>query len=317
VLLCEARNFTEPSEFGEAIHGATFDMTVTGRGHFAAGYAGIDLGAVRIQRISENLPLIFHSTNAGGRAIFLLHTQPGPSIVRDGVEVRSDSMVRRPGKAQSHFQRSSGPVNWGSISLRLEDIPSIRDAVVGFDLTPPLREQLFTPKPGAMSSLRRLHAAVGSLALEAPEIFALPEVARGMEQTLMQALVACLEKEDAQEPTSTQLRHQKIMRRFNAVLKANATRPLYVLEMAATVGASLRSLSVCCQEHLGMGPKRYLLLRRMHLARGALFSADRHRSTVTDVATQYGFWQFGRFAGQYKDMFGELPSATLHRDRAR
>jgi AraC-like DNA-binding protein len=316
MLLCEARTFTEPSEFGDAIHGAKFDMTVTGRGDFAAGYAGIDLGAVRIQRISENLPLIFHSTNTGDRAIFLLHTQPGPSIFRDGVEVTSDTIVRRPCKAQSHFQRSSGPVNWGSISLRLQDIPSVGEAVVGFDLTPPLGEQLITPHPDAMSSLRRLHAAVGSLASKAPEIFAHPEAARGMEQILMQALVACLEKEDAQEPTSTQVRHQKVMRRFNAVLRANATRPLYVLEIAAAVGASLRSLTVCCQEHLGMGPKRYLLLRRMHLAKEALLSTNPYQSTVTDVATQYGFWQFGRFAGQYKDLFGELPSTTLRRVRA-
>jgi len=316
MLLCEARNFTEPSEFGEAIHGAKFDMTVTDRGHFAASYTGIDLGALRIQRISENLPLIFHSTNTGGRAIFLLHTEPGPSIFRDGIEVTSDTIVRRPSKPQSHFQRSSGPVNWGSISLRLQDIPSVGEAVVGFDLTPPPGEQLITPKPGAMSSLRRLHATVGLLASEAPEIFAHREAVHGMEQIMMQALVACLEKEDAQEATSTQIRHQKIMRRFYAILKANPTRPLYVLEIAAAVGASLRSLTVCCQEHLGMGPKRYLLLRRMHLARQALFVADRYESTVTDVATQYGFWQFGRFAGQYKELFGELPSATLHKIRA-
>jgi AraC-like DNA-binding protein len=59
-------------------------------------------------------------------------------------------------------------------------------------------------------------------------------------------------------------------------------------------------------------PKTYLLLRRMHLAREALHAANPVATTVTDVATRYGFWQLGRFASQYKFLFGEAPPATLY-----
>jgi transcriptional regulator GlxA family with amidase domain len=134
-----------------------------------------------------------------------------------------------------------------------------------------------------------------------------------MEQVLRQALVGCLAFPDRREPSTCESRHHTIMRRFRAVLEEDPTRALYVLEVATAVGVSLRSLSACCHEYLGMGPKRYLLLRRMNLARRALSAASATETTVTEVATQHGFWAFGRFAGEYKALFGELPSTTLHR----
>ena len=60
-----------------------------------------------------------------------------------------------------------------------------------------------------------------------------------------------------------------------------------------------------------MGPKQYLLLRRMTLAHRALQSANPAETTVTEVATRFGFWHFGRFAGEYRALFGEAPSVTL------
>ena len=65
-----------------------------------------------------------------------------------------------------------------------------------------------------------------------------------------------------------------------------------------------------------MGPKHYLLLRRMNLARWALRQSAPEAASVTEIATRYGFWQLGRFAVEYHTLFGESPSATLARQSA-
>lgn len=62
-----------------------------------------------------------------------------------------------------------------------------------------------------------------------------------------------------------------------------------------------------------MGPIRYLSLRRMHLVRRALARGDPSLVTVTQLATDYGFWELGRFSVTYRALFGEPPSVTLRR----
>jgi transcriptional regulator GlxA family with amidase domain len=201
------------------------------------------------------------------------------------------------------------------MSLPVEEMAFLGARIAGCDLTPPKQALTLTPAPKAMARLQRLHAAAGRLAEDAPEIIAQPEAARGLEQALVEALVACLGEGANDQDRLAQRHHSLIMRRFRRAVEENPDQPLYIPELCAAIGVSDRSLRVCCQEQPGMSPKRYLLLRRMHLARRALRDSSPGVTTVTEIATQFGFWQFGRFAGEYRALFGEAPSITLHRSR--
>jgi AraC-like DNA-binding protein len=311
MLQSEVRSFTEPGELASAIRNAKVEISVATPGPFAASITRIRLNSLNMERVWKNRRCVSHVAPDRDRARITFHTEPGPSVIRSGTEITANN-VALIAAGDPFFQQTVGPICLGTMSLPLEDLQEAGATATRRDLTPPTGHRLVTPSSGAMGTLRKLHRGVGLLAEEAPEVLAHPEVARGLEQALVQAMVACLDTDDVHGDRAAQRRSQTIMKRFHMALAADPDRPWYVLDMAMAVGASVRSLLACCQEHLGMGPKTYLQLRRMHLARRALHVANPLTTTVTDVATQYGFWQFGRFAGQYKSLFGESPSATLY-----
>jgi transcriptional regulator GlxA family with amidase domain len=158
----------------------------------------------------------------------------------------------------------------------------------------------------------KLHKTIGQLAHDTPDILELPEVRRSLEERLIHVMVRCLAG-DAVETTTGGRSHDAIVVRFEEFLEANPDRPLYLAEICAAIGVAERTLRASCEEHLGMGPIRYLTLRRMHLVRRALLRADPSIASVTRIVTDYGFWELGRFSVAYRALFGESPSETLRR----
>jgi AraC-like DNA-binding protein len=306
----EVHTFTDPDDYAAAIRAATVEATVTGRGQFAAKRIRIDLHRLWMQRFTENLPRVLHTSLAPGRAVITFRTRPGRGLLWSGVEMQADYITRHSEGEETH-QLSSGKACFGAMSLPVEEMASAGATMAGCDLTPPPNTLTIIAPPGAMAKLQRLHVAAGYLAEYAPEIIANPDAARGLEQALIEAMVDCLGEGKDREDSVAQRQHELIMRRFRRVLEENRADSLYVPEICKAIRVAGRTLRVCCQEQLGMGPKHYLLLRRLHLVRRALREAAPDATTVTKIATRYGFWELGRFAGEYRSLFGESPSITL------
>ena len=104
---------------------------------------------------------------------------------------------------------------------------------------------------------------------------------------------------------------EHVLRKVRDLIASTEKEVLSIDDLCRAGGVSERTLRTVFQETYGLGPHRYLMHRRLHLVRSALRAADRSRDTVARIAADFGFWELGRFAQDYKALFGELPSRTL------
>jgi AraC-like DNA-binding protein len=306
------RNFADPDEYAVAIRATRVELSRMSRGNFAAGLVKLNLGRLWMQRCSETLPRLAHLDNVRGRAIFCFAKQSTKGFLINGREVPPTALLRF-SEGFSCFQRSTGPAELGTMSLPVPDIEDLGATFGGTDFTPPHESVIVHPSPAAMEKLQRLHAAAGHLAKDAPEIVDNPEAARGLEQALIAALADCLSGADQPTGKVRWSSHEKIMRGFHRILESDRDHVFHVPEMCRLLAVSNRTLTTCCNDALGMPPHRYLRLRQLNLAHRALKLADPAKTSVTEIATGFGFWELGRFAAAYRALFDEPPSATLMR----
>ncbi|MBN9512540.1 MAG: AraC family transcriptional regulator [Alphaproteobacteria bacterium] len=92
----------------------------------------------------------------------------------------------------------------------------------------------------------------------------------------------------------------------------NVVRAPSVKEVAVEAGLSVRSLHTLFVKFRGMSPSEFIRERRLIGIRNALRHA-KSNATISEVATFWGYHNFGNFAAAYKKRFGELPSETLGR----
>jgi AraC family transcriptional regulator, ethanolamine operon transcriptional activator len=105
----------------------------------------------------------------------------------------------------------------------------------------------------------------------------------------------------------------QIIRMAMEFVEQHDPESLSVEQLATAAGVSERTLRDAFLRYFGVPPVQYLNRRTLHQIRTALNAADPSVTTVTDIATQFGVWQFGRMARDYRFLFGELPSETLRR----
>jgi AraC-like DNA-binding protein len=308
------RSFSEPDQFAAAIRPAQAQVSATQRGRYGARLSLVDLDQLALRTFEADLSQLSHNALAPERTALSYLLEPTGGAYIGGGEFQSGLLIRH-AVARNYYLRTTGPMVLGHLLVPHVMLDSIgRNSG---DASIKLRDtQTVTPAARALSKLRRLHAAAVKLAQDAPEVLSRAGAVHGLEQALIEAVSECFAGPEP-ETLSLGLRNQEnIMRRFTRLLQEHWDESLFIPEICEKLGVPTRTFRAYCMDQLGMGPKRFLLIRRMHLVRRRLIDAQPSQTAVTEIATAYGFWELGRFAVIYKQMFGESPSQTLRRSPA-
>ncbi|PWJ53554.1 transcriptional regulator, AraC family [Quadrisphaera granulorum] len=96
-------------------------------------------------------------------------------------------------------------------------------------------------------------------------------------------------------------------------VEEHCDEPLTTADIAAAVGVGVRALQAGYAQHLGETPMAHLRTVRLHRVREDLSAGA--AESVTEAAARWGLTHLGRLSVQYREAFGESPSATLRRTR--
>jgi AraC-like DNA-binding protein len=285
---------------------------VSEAGMFEASLTIMTLGRVWLQSGSDSLARTLRiAIEDPRRTMLFLADWDAVPIIQSGAEFGAGDVVSF-GQNTSHFQRTFGPTAWAGISLPPGDLEAAVRAFLGSEMGNPSHTLWGKPAVEHLTRLRGLQYELNRMIASGEAPLQNPEVIRSLEQTLTASMVACLAGRTDISRAPGWLRHQQIMRRFSDWLDTNSDRAVYIKEVCTALDVSAATLRRCCEEHLRMSPMQYLWQRRMNLARRELQQRNL-RTSVTTAAMNFGFWHLGRFADEYRSLFGESPSSTLAR----
>jgi len=281
-----------------------------GTGHFHSRWVGIHTARLQMCLEEWSLGMLKRGRAPRGSVTFLVPAGTGGSPRLQGRRVRAGGVLVLFDGEEFDY-RSSGAARLVSISVERVALESHLRAVLGRDLAALRLEGRLSGVRTDDGALFRLGHELAARAADDTHVLRDGVLAGRLERTLVQAL---FRRFATPSPPEAAYRGRALARRAEAWLRQNLAEPLTIADLCGAVRASERTLHEAFREHFDTTPKAYLKTLRLNAAHHDLRAGAKTR--VTDVALDWGFLHFGWFSQDYRRLFGETPSQTLHRGRA-
>lgn len=305
-------SFSDCDAFKDILKHEDAEITQIRAGNFVNTVSLVPLEHMVFRYGTKTTPWIASGTAAPGHVTLLLDSnyQDFPTV--NGIRQESGPLVQLYGGGSEHCSMSPVRGEYALVPIPNEVLES---ALRGLGIEGiPVEAGRFTALRPEENSFRMLQDTIESLrtgAETSPEMFLSEEVRRTAERELLTRLALVIGAAELSHGMDHRIDRMKVFRKARAFLHERSHTPVYLAELCAASGVPERTLRNIFQTVLGVSPLKYLQLRRMRQVREALQKADKRNHSVKQIALESGFWELGRFAVEYKRLFGESPSETL------
>jgi AraC family ethanolamine operon transcriptional activator len=167
----------------------------------------------------------------------------------------------------------------------------------------------------ATAAAKELRRRLGQIIVESG---AGPTAHLAAQQTAQEVFGLMVDAYLTARPETTPKRHgigqgDMIVKKAEECFMAAEGMPVSLADLCASCGVGKSALYLAFHRVVGLPPLEYFVKRRLTRAHVQLVQSSAQRGAVKRVALDAGFTEFGRFAADYRRLFGEPPSATLSR----
>lgn len=305
----QSHEFRDFDEFADSVRGVDCRMMRHNPKNHVWSIADVDLGGPKVQFGQLGSGNIVEGQSAGGAVILYMpltetceYTFNGLTVKKDEFAIlEPDSDVAFSTKIEHDFCMAVFPVGHFA-DLQESERPTLR---------------VIRDNPERARKFRQIVRQILDAASACSD-FESTLAAKYASAALVELASMVVAHEPATELFKTgrpRIPRKEIIDRTMALLETRELEPVNIRELATAVGVSERTLRRVFIEYFGIGPSRYLQLKRLHLINRVLRAADPELDSVTSILAQHGEWEFGRVAARYHRLFGELPSVTLQASR--
>ena len=107
---------------------------------------------------------------------------------------------------------------------------------------------------------------------------------------------------------------RQVAGRAERLMRQYPQQQLDIKQLCSLIGCSARTLHLGFKERYGITPGKYAHILALNAVRHKLCHLQPGEN-ISEIAMTWGFYHLGRFSRQYKQLFTELPSVTIKRNR--
>ena len=301
-------------EYSEMVVGATANFLLTGPSQARWSVGHCELGSIVLQFGVEGGSKILHGISRPDALNFIFQDgQIADRLIFDGQVLQPRDFVVLPPGSDFTFA-SCGIHRWMSISMPVGLFEAFAIETGRKHLARVEQEKCVISSPEQLLKCLTVAAASTAVLIREKQT---PTLHGSGITRLLNALISAIAGlgNEIRLPTERSRLSSDTVAKALKYARGQKWEGVQVANLALAADVTSRTLLRTFRQQLGVGPASYLKLHQLNMVRRALRGKCGPSSKITNVMSEYGVTEFGRFASEYKALFGERPSETVARSR--